>query len=125
MSQPLKKYVGFDNCVEEWRELARIYPDIIQVRIANVPLLHRLYILREETDGVVNVKYYTYGNCTPDKDFRRSFDHSGMEYELYTQEFDYIKDTVEKKLQPLKLNGSKGKETNGFTDFAFLLTKKK
>ena len=90
MSQPLKKYVGFDNCVEEWRELARIYPDIIQVRIANVPLLHRLYILREETDGVVNVKYYTYGNCTPDKDFRRSFDHSGMEYELYTQEFDYI-----------------------------------
>lgn len=92
MSQPLKKYVGFDNCVEEWLELARIYPDIIHVRVADVPLLHRLYILKEEKIGFVNVKYYTYGNYTPDKDFRRVFDNSGMEYKLYTGEFDYIWD---------------------------------
>ena len=90
MSQPLKKYVGFDNCVEEWLELARIYPDTIHVRVADVPLLHRLYIRKEEKNGFVNVKYYTYGNYTPDKDFRRVFDNSGMEYKLYTREFDYI-----------------------------------
>lgn len=90
MSQPLKKYVGFDSCVEEWIELAQAYPDVVQVRIADVPLLHRLYILRGEKTGYVNVKYYTYGNYTPDKDFRMVFDDSGMEYKLYTEEFDYI-----------------------------------
>jgi len=64
MSQPLKKYVGFDSCMEEWIELAQTYPDVVQVRIADVPLLHRLYILRGEKAGYVNVKYYTYGNYT-------------------------------------------------------------
>lgn len=90
MSQPLKKYVGFDSCVEEWTELAQTYPDAVQVRIADVPLLHRLYILIGEKTGYVNVKYYTYGNYTPDKDFRMVFDNSRMEYKLYTEEFDYI-----------------------------------
>lgn len=90
MSQPLKKYVGFDNCVEEWIELMKLYPDVVHVRIADVPLLHRLYILRGENEGFVNVKYYTYGNYTPEKDFRMAFDNSGMEYKLYTGEFDYI-----------------------------------
>ncbi len=90
MSQPLKKYVGFDSCVEEWIELAKTYPDVVHVRIADVPLLHRLYILRGEENGYVNIKYYTYGNCTPDKDFRATFDSFETEYKLYTEEFDYI-----------------------------------
>lgn len=90
MAQPLKKYVGFDNCVEDWRELAEAYPESVKVRVADVPLLHRLYIVRGENGGFVNIKYYTYGNYTPDKDFRMTFDDSGMEYKLYTEEFDYI-----------------------------------
>lgn len=90
MAQPLKKYVGFDSCVEEWSELSKLYPDAVHVRVADVPLLHRLYIVRGEAEGFVNVKYYTYGNYTPDKDFRMVFDNSGMEYKLYTEEFDYI-----------------------------------
>lgn len=90
MAQPLKKYVGFDSSVQDWVELARTYPDVIHVRIADVPLLHRLYMIRGENGGFVNVKYYTYGNYTPDKDCRRAFDSSGMEYQLYTEEFDYL-----------------------------------
>ena len=90
MSQPLKKYVGFDSSVADWIDLAKTYPDVIHVRIADVPLLHRLYIIRSEKRGFVNIKYYTYGNYTPDKDFRMVFDQSGKEYSLYTEEFDYI-----------------------------------
>ena len=90
MSQPLKKYVSFDSCVEEWLELAQKYPDVVQVRVADVPLLHRLYIIRGEEKGYVNVKYYTYGNYTPDKDFRMVFDDFETEYKLYTKEFEYI-----------------------------------
>lgn len=90
MAQPLKKYVGFDTCVADWLELAQLYPDVVQVRVADVPLLHRLYILRGEKNGYVNVKYYTYGNGIPDKDFRMVFDDSAKEYRLYTDEFEYI-----------------------------------
>lgn len=90
MSQPLKKYVGFDDCVNDWVQLANAYPDVVQVHIAEVPLLHRVYIIRDEKKGFVNTKYYTYGNYRPEKDFRMVFDDSGMEYKLYTEEFDYI-----------------------------------
>lgn len=92
MSQPLRRYVGFDNSVKEWIELAQMYPDVVYVHIADVPLMHRLYILRGENTGVANVKYYTYGNCIPDKDFRAVFDNSDAEYNLYVAEFDYIWD---------------------------------
>ena len=90
MRQPLKRYVGFDNSIQEWLELMSAYPDSVKVRVADVPLLHRLYIIRGEDKGYVNVKYYTYGNYTPDKDFRMVFGSSDMQYKLYTDEFDYI-----------------------------------
>lgn len=90
MSQPLKKYTGFDNCVEEWAELAENYPEIVHVRVADVPLLHRLYILRGDAEGLVNVKYYTYGNYIPNRDARSVFDHFQEGYRLYTEEFEYI-----------------------------------
>ncbi len=90
MAQPLKKYVGFDDCVEEWIELMKLYPNAVNVRVADVPLLHRLYIFRGENEGFINVKYYTYGNYMPEKDLRMTFDNSRTEYKLYTEEFDYI-----------------------------------
>ena len=40
-----------------------------------------------------------------------------------TCEFDYVNDTENNNLVPLKIKG-KGKELNRFTDYAFLLTKK-
>lgn len=92
MKQPLKKYAGFDKCVEDWTELATMFPDNIKVRIAELPLMHRLYIVRGSSpeEGQLNIKYYTYGNYTPDKDFRLCFEAPGPEYELYTKEFDYL-----------------------------------
>lgn len=90
MRQPMKRYVRFDRNLEEWRELASEYPDTIEVRVLDVPLLHRLYIVRGKNGGCVNVKYYSYGNYIPEKDFRLSFAHPDAEYTLYTEEFDYL-----------------------------------
>lgn len=91
MKQPMKKYVGFDSNVEDWLELAKRNPDTVSVRVSDVPILHRLYITRnKDGSGAVNIKYYTYGNYTPDKDFRRSFVSPSSEYKLYTEEFDYL-----------------------------------
>lgn len=90
MRQPMKKYVKFDNSIEEWLELAEEFPDAIELRILDVPLLHRLYIVRGQDDGAVNVKYYSYGNFMPDRDFRMTFHSSDREWGIYTDEFDYL-----------------------------------
>ena len=75
MTQPLKKYRSYEECLADWNELAVLYPETVEVRIPKVPLLHRIYIVRGNTDGAVNVKYYTYGNYIPDKDFRLTFEY--------------------------------------------------
>lgn len=91
MRQPLKKYVGMDNCVSEWMELQDMYPSFVHVRVSRVPLMHRTYLIRcDDGSGAVNVKYYTYGNYTPEKDFRLCFDSDLPEYTLYADEFEYL-----------------------------------
>ncbi|MBR5273165.1 MAG: toll/interleukin-1 receptor domain-containing protein [Clostridia bacterium] len=90
MKQPHKKYVKFETNIEEWREFASENPDNVFVRVLDLPLLHRIYIVRGENGGSANIKYYSYGNYTPDKDFRLSFDSPSPEYKLYQEEFEYL-----------------------------------
>lgn len=90
MTQPLKKYRSYEECLADWYELAVEYPEIVELRVPNVPLLHRIYLIRGNNTGAVNVKYYTYGNYTPNKDFRLTFEVGSPEYELYCGEFDYL-----------------------------------
>lgn len=90
MTQPLKKYVSYEECLQDWYELSQNYPEYISVKTPEVPLLHRLYIVRGKADGAVNVKFYTYGNYIPDKDFRMAFKSGTREYKLYSDEFDYL-----------------------------------
>lgn len=70
--------------------MSQDFPKYISVKTPEVPLLHRLYIVRGKDDGAVNVKFYTYGNYIPDKDFRMVFKSGTREYKLYSDEFDYL-----------------------------------
>ena len=91
MRHQLKKYVSFDESIGEWKDLEQMFPDSIQVRIADLPLFHRLYIVRNsDGSGMVNIKYYTYGNYTTSRDVRQSFSSADNEYQLYVDEFDYL-----------------------------------
>lgn len=91
MQQPLKKYIGLDNCVAEWLELQELYPETIQVRVCRIPMLHRIYLVRRKNGaGSVNIKYYTYGNYRPAKDCRACFDGDKPEFDLYHEEFEYL-----------------------------------
>jgi hypothetical protein len=90
MRQPLKKYVSLNDAAIEWLELSKKLDKNIEVRISDVPLLHRLYIIRGKDDGIINVKYYTYGNCRPCNDYRATFDSTDDKYKIYIDEFDYI-----------------------------------
>ena len=96
MTQPLKKYRSYEACLLDWYELAVSYPDIIELRVPKVPLLHRIYLIRGNKSGAVNIKYYTYGNYTPEKDFQLTFEAGSPEYELYSGEFEYLWNNAEK-----------------------------
>ena len=96
MTQPLKKYRTYEECLADWYELTVSYPDIIELRVPKVPLLHRIYLIRGSESGAVNIKYYTYGNYIPDKDFRLSFESGSPEYDLYYREFEYLWETAER-----------------------------
>lgn len=90
MRQPRKRYVGIGDNIREWQEMVKEFGGNIQVRVLDVPLLHRLYIVRGEKGGSANVKYYSYGNYVPEKDFRLTFDSPDPEYKLYAEEFEYL-----------------------------------
>lgn len=96
MTQPLKKYRTYEECLADWYELAVAYPEMVELRVPKVPLLHRIYLVRGNGTGAVNVKYYTYGNYTPNKDFRLTFESGSPEYELYCGEFEYLWQNAEK-----------------------------
>lgn len=95
MQQPLRRYVSFEQCLADWLELAKAYPRQIEVRICPFPLLHRIYLIRGNEDGYVNVKYYTYGNSVPEDDYRQNFS-SSPQYALYEREFQYLWDRSER-----------------------------
>ncbi len=90
MKDPFKLLPKFDDSAEQWVEFSKTFPGKVEVRIANVPLMHRMYIVRGETKGMATVKFYVYGSGDPDLDFRASFDSSSPRYSLYKDEFEYI-----------------------------------
>lgn len=96
MRMPNKKYIPFKDSIKEWCELAQQYPNM-EVRALDIPLLHRLYVVRGENDGSASVKYYSYGNYIAEKDYRREFEYDDAGYALYADEFDYLWRIAEKK----------------------------
>lgn len=98
MQHPLKDYAGFDKCVAKWKELQDLFPDTIQVRVFGLPLLHRIYLVRRKNGaGAVNIKYYTYGNYVPARDYRSYFGSDTPEFSVYSAEFDYLWNQAEDK----------------------------
>lgn len=98
MKQRLRRYRGFDECLSDWYELECMYPETVAVRIPSVPLFHRIYKVSGDATGALNVKFYSYGNDSPNKDFRMVFEYGTPEYQLYSDEFEYLWKHSEKYL---------------------------
>lgn len=91
MQQPDRMYAGFARCIEEWKKWERKYPDYMEVRISDLPLMHRVYLIHECNGiGVANVTYYTYGNRMHDDDVRCCFNINTPGYKLYSNEFNFL-----------------------------------
>lgn len=90
MRHNLRKYYGYDQNASNWVELSKKYPELVSVRIADVPLMRRYHNIIGEENGVMKVSYYTYGNPYPDKDCQNIIESSDKVYKLYSDEFEYL-----------------------------------
>lgn len=90
MRSPLKKYSGFNESLLGWIELEQQFPNCISIRVATVPLLHRVYVIKGKERGFAHVKFYTHGNYREKKNYRACFSKGTPEYELFTNEFEFL-----------------------------------
>ena len=69
MRHKRKKYMSFSECIERWVEFEEEYPDDVEIRMVDIPLLRRYYSvhMKDAKQDTVNIKYYTYANSRPDK----------------------------------------------------------
>lgn len=92
MRHKRKRYMKFEECIHYWQELSNEYPDTVEIRIADIPILRRYYSfhMKDVRKDTVNVKYYTYGNARMDKNYQPIFHRDSAYFELYRMEFDYL-----------------------------------
>jgi hypothetical protein len=92
MRHKRKKYMSFDECIKRWKEFGEEFPDNVEVREVRIPLLRRYYSfhMKNERNDSVNVKYYTYANSRPDRNYQPIFYCESDYFRLYRDEFDYL-----------------------------------
>lgn len=87
-----KFYVSLTENITHWKHFKESYPDLVQIRISPVPLLHNCYHIKDDVQNMSEIRmcFYTYGNPYIDKNCIQIFRADSPYYELYTKEFDYI-----------------------------------
>ena len=85
-----KAYVGIAQNIRQWRDFQSKHPDIIQVRISQIPVLHAFYHTWSPAAPLIYLSYYSYDNATMHKNYSQIFDQSSAYYDLYTNEFEYL-----------------------------------
>jgi len=93
MRHKLKKYMSFSEAIECWKNFAAMYENV-SVRVSDIPLLrvHYAFLMENEADSAVRVKYYTYGNSKLDKNYAQNFEPKDAYYQLYKEEFQFLWD---------------------------------
>lgn len=92
MRHKRKIYVSFEDCIRKWEEFKKEYPDNVDVRVTDIPILRRYYSfhMKDICMDTVNVKYYTYANDMPEKNCRSIFYCDSEYFGLYRDEFEYL-----------------------------------
>lgn len=92
MRHKRKSYVGFEKCIRKWEDLKNEYPDKVDVKLTDIPILRRYYSfhMKDSCMDTVNVKYYTYGNARPEKNYQPIFYCDSEYFRLYREEFEYL-----------------------------------
>lgn len=92
MRHKRKNYMSFDECLQKWKEFRDSYSDLVELRTVDIPILRRYYSfhMKDSSYDTVNVKYYTYANVKPDKNYQPIFHPDSDFFKLYRDEFNYL-----------------------------------
>ena len=89
-------YIPFATVREQWKKLVELYPDNLEVRECEIPLIHVLHSIKfidENTNnqhGEIHIKYYAYHNVRVDKTFQHEINSGSKYYKLYCDEFEFL-----------------------------------
>ncbi len=91
MRHKLKKYLGFDEAIESWRNFEGMYENV-EVRISSIPLMRIYYSFNmvNPAENKTRIKFYTHGNPRIDLNYAQNFDASDAAYRLYKDEFEFL-----------------------------------
>ena len=94
MKHPNLRYTPFEDSISDWIAFGNSYPELVEVRISDIPFLRCLYLFSDHTaqNGVMRVSYYTYQgldikkNCCQILTSEENTDY----FTLYRNEFEYL-----------------------------------
>lgn len=95
-------YVPFDQVHIQWKRLAELYPDCLEVRKCEIPLIHVHHSVKFENEncdvpcGEMHIKYYAYNNTRLDNAFEHVVNSTSKHFEIYNDEFEFLWNKSEK-----------------------------
>lgn len=89
-------YTSFKQARAQWKKLAEMYPNALEVRECNIPLIHIHHCVKMKNNdtgdpyGEVHIKYYAYNNTRTDNAFEHQMSSYSKYYSIYDDEFEYL-----------------------------------
>ena len=89
-------YIPFECVHDHWKKMASLFPDCLEVRECNIPLLHVHHAVRftdtgnNQPHGELHVKYYAYNFTRTDSVFEHQVSSFSKYYAIYSDEFEFL-----------------------------------
>ena len=96
MRDETASYTSFSDGRMEWKKLASLYPQLLEVRECNIPLIHVYHSVRfineqsKHEYGELHIKYYAYNNSRMDNAFEHKISSYSKYYSIYNEEFEFL-----------------------------------
>ena len=89
-------YIPFAQVRAQWKKMSEMYPDVLEVRECDIPLIHIHHSVRFTNNftnnpyGELHIKYYAYNNTRLDNAFEHRVSSYSKFYSIYNEEFEFL-----------------------------------
>lgn len=89
-------YVPFDSARDKWQKMAAKYPEFLEVRECDIPLIHVHHGVHFESldtkspFGDLHIRYYAYNNTRTDNAYEHRISSFSKHYSVYCDEFEFL-----------------------------------
>ena len=89
-------YIPFEQVHAQWKKMAELFPEVLEVRECAIPLIHIHHSVRfthQQTGNPyseLHIKYYAYNNTRLDNAFEHRLNSLSKYYSVYSDEFEFL-----------------------------------